>query len=120
MQEPRRASRVTLYQFALCPFSHKVKAAMEVKGIPYTEVEVNPMTKKELPPMPESAEQILHIHAQVAEKAGLVEDARASSKRAHEEVEAKSHRLTDEELRNTYLVSPLAKKIAAHFEHLHG
>lgn len=46
---------VTLYQFALCPFSHKVKAAMDVKGIPYTEVEVNPMTRKELPPMPESA-----------------------------------------------------------------
>ena len=46
---------ITLYQFALCPFSHKVKAAMDVKGIPYTEVEVNPMTKKELPPMPKGA-----------------------------------------------------------------
>jgi glutathione S-transferase len=44
---------VTLYQFALCPFSHKVKAALDVKGIPYTQVEVNPMTKKELPELPD-------------------------------------------------------------------
>ncbi len=40
---------VTLYQFELCPFCHKVKAALEVKGIPFRKVEVNPMTKKELP-----------------------------------------------------------------------
>ncbi|MBL4634009.1 MAG: glutathione S-transferase family protein [Kofleriaceae bacterium] len=40
---------VTLYQFELCPFCHKVKAALDVKGIPYNKVEVNPMTKKELP-----------------------------------------------------------------------
>jgi len=40
---------VTLYQFELCPFCHKVKAALDIKGIPYNKVEVNPMTKKELP-----------------------------------------------------------------------
>ncbi len=40
---------VTLYQFALCPFCHKVKAALEIKGIPFRTIEVNPMTKKELP-----------------------------------------------------------------------
>lgn len=39
----------TLYQFELCPFCHKVKAALEIKGIPFRKVEVNPMTKKELP-----------------------------------------------------------------------
>ncbi len=39
----------TLYQFELCPFCHKVRAALDVKGIPYRTVEVNPMTKKELP-----------------------------------------------------------------------
>ncbi|MCB9558754.1 MAG: glutathione S-transferase family protein [Deltaproteobacteria bacterium] len=38
-----------LYQFELCPFCHKVKAALEVKGIPFRKIEVNPMTKKELP-----------------------------------------------------------------------
>ena len=43
---------VTLYQFALCPFCHKVKAALELKGIPYKTIEVNPMTKKELPELP--------------------------------------------------------------------
>ena len=42
---------VTLYQFELCPFCHKVKAALEFKGIPFRKVEVNPMTKKELPEM---------------------------------------------------------------------
>ena len=39
----------TLYQFELCPFCHKVKAAFEAKGIPYQTIDVNPMTKKELP-----------------------------------------------------------------------
>lgn len=42
---------VTLYQFELCPYCHKVKAAMEAKGIAFTKVEVNPMNKKELPPL---------------------------------------------------------------------
>ena len=46
---------VTLYQFELCPYCHKVKAAMEAKGIPFTKVEVNPMNKKELPPLPDGA-----------------------------------------------------------------
>jgi microsomal prostaglandin-E synthase 2 len=46
---------VTLYQFELCPFCHKVKAAMEAKGIAFTKVEVNPINKKELPPLPEGA-----------------------------------------------------------------
>mgnify|MGYP003654270480 FL=1 len=39
----------TLYQFELCPFCHKVRAALEAKGIAFETVEVNPMTKKELP-----------------------------------------------------------------------
>ena len=46
---------VILYQFELCPFCHKVKAALEVKGIAYRTVEVNPMTKAELPPLPEGS-----------------------------------------------------------------
>ncbi len=46
---------VTLYQFELCPFCHKVKAALDVKGIAYRTVEVNPMTKAELPSLPEDA-----------------------------------------------------------------
>jgi len=44
---------VTLYQFELCPFCHKVKASLDVKGIPYRKVEVNPMSKKELPELPD-------------------------------------------------------------------
>ena len=43
---------VTLYQFELCPFCHKVKAGLELKGIPFSKVEVNPMGKKELPDLP--------------------------------------------------------------------
>ncbi|MCB0220121.1 MAG: glutathione S-transferase [Chrysiogenetes bacterium] len=46
---------VTLYQFELCPYCHKVKAGLEVKGIPFKKIEVNPTTKKELPPLPEEA-----------------------------------------------------------------
>lgn len=44
---------IQLYQFELCPFCHKVKAAMDAKGIPYSKIEVNPYTKKELPDLPE-------------------------------------------------------------------
>ncbi len=40
---------VTLYQFELCPYCHKVRAGLEAKGIPFKKVEVNPMNKKELP-----------------------------------------------------------------------
>ena len=41
-------STLTLYQFELCPYCHKVKAGLELKGIPYRKVEVNPMSKHEL------------------------------------------------------------------------
>jgi len=46
---------LTLYQFALCPFCHKVRAGLELKGLAYRAVEVNPMTKKELPALPADA-----------------------------------------------------------------
>lgn len=47
---------VDLYQFELCPYCHKVKAGLEIKGIEYRKIEVNPMGKKELPAdLPEEA-----------------------------------------------------------------
>lgn len=46
---------LTLFQFELCPYCHKVKAALEVKGLAYDKVEVNPYTKRELPALPEGA-----------------------------------------------------------------
>lgn len=51
----RGMDTVTLYQFELCPYCHKVKAALEAKGIAFTKVEVNPMNKKELPALPVGA-----------------------------------------------------------------
>ena len=51
----RGMDTVTLYQFELCPYCHKVKAALEAKGIAFTKVEVNPMNKKELPTLPAGA-----------------------------------------------------------------
>jgi len=44
-----------LYQFALCPFCCKVREGLELKGIPYRMVEVNPRTKAELPVLPADA-----------------------------------------------------------------
>jgi glutathione S-transferase len=44
-----------LYQFALCPFCSKVREGLELKGIPYRVVEVNPRTKAELPVLPPDA-----------------------------------------------------------------
>ena len=46
---------ITLYQFELCPYCHKVRAGLELKGLAYRKVEVNPMSKKELPALPPSA-----------------------------------------------------------------
>ncbi len=46
---------ITLYQFELCPYCHKVRAGLELKGLAYKKVEVNPMSKRELPPLPASA-----------------------------------------------------------------
>jgi len=44
-----------LYQFSLCPFCSKVRAGLELKGIPYRLVEVNPRSKAELPTLPDNA-----------------------------------------------------------------
>ena len=39
---------LVLYQFELCPFCHKVRAGMDLRGIAYEQVEVNPMNKREI------------------------------------------------------------------------
>jgi microsomal prostaglandin-E synthase 2 len=44
-----------LYQFALCPFCNKVRAGLELKGIRYRTVEVNPRNKAGLPELPADA-----------------------------------------------------------------
>lgn len=41
-----------LYQFELCPFCQKVRAGLNLRGIDYDRVEVNPMTKKEISHVP--------------------------------------------------------------------
>jgi glutathione S-transferase len=46
---------VTLYQFSLCPFCHKVRAGLELKGVTYSVVEVNPRSKAELSALPPEA-----------------------------------------------------------------
>jgi microsomal prostaglandin-E synthase 2 len=48
-------ARATLYQFTLCPFCNKVRAALDLTGVAYDKVEVSPRNKKELPPLPEDA-----------------------------------------------------------------
>lgn len=41
---------ITLYQYAICPFCHKVKSLLSYIGIePQNTIEVNPLTKSELP-----------------------------------------------------------------------
>lgn len=45
----------TLYQFSLCPFCSKVRSGLELKGIRYQMIDVNPRTKAELPALPSEA-----------------------------------------------------------------
>jgi len=52
---------ITLYQFELCPFCHKAKAAMDIKKLPYRKVEVNPYSKKELPELPEGTPRTVPV-----------------------------------------------------------
>lgn len=41
-------SKPVLYQYAICPFCHRVKAFLDFLKIDYSSVEVNPLTKKEI------------------------------------------------------------------------
>ena len=60
--------KVTLYQFTLCPFCNKIRAALDLKGVAYEMVEVSPRTKVELPDLPDEAPRkvpVLSIDDQV-------------------------------------------------------
>jgi len=46
---------ITLYHFELCPYCNKVVAGLDLKGLAYTKVPVNPVSKKELPKLPDMA-----------------------------------------------------------------
>ena len=39
---------ITLYQFELCPFCNKARAGLDLRGLGYSPIEVNPMNKREL------------------------------------------------------------------------
>ncbi|KXZ47817.1 hypothetical protein GPECTOR_32g429 [Gonium pectorale] len=41
-------SRITLYQYEVCPYCCKVRALLDYYKLPYTSIEVNPLTKGEL------------------------------------------------------------------------
>ncbi|KAL3639042.1 hypothetical protein CASFOL_016949 [Castilleja foliolosa] len=48
VQSKYRPNEVVLYQYEACPFCNKVKAFLDYYDIPYTIVEVNPISKKEI------------------------------------------------------------------------
>mmetsp|Transcript_19021 Transcript_19021/g.39380 ORF Transcript_19021/g.39380 Transcript_19021/m.39380 type:complete len:365 (-) Transcript_19021:1248-2342(-) len=39
---------IELFQYAICPFCNKTKAFLDYSGLPYTSIEVNPLTKAEI------------------------------------------------------------------------
>ena len=39
---------MTLYQFELCPFCNKARAGLDLRGLAYNAIEVNPMNKREI------------------------------------------------------------------------
>lgn len=46
--DSEKVEDVTLYQYAVCPFCNKVRAALDYYNVPYKIVEVNPLTKTEI------------------------------------------------------------------------
>ncbi|GAX24243.1 microsomal prostaglandin-E synthase 2 [Fistulifera solaris] len=39
---------IELYEYAICPFCNRVKAFLDYAGLKYSQIEVNPLTKKEI------------------------------------------------------------------------
>lgn len=39
---------IELYKYAICPFCNRVKAFLDYAGLEYSQIEVNPLTKKEI------------------------------------------------------------------------
>jgi len=50
-------TKAILYEFSLCPFCNKVRAALELKGLQFDRIEVTPGNKKELPELPEGSKR---------------------------------------------------------------
>ncbi|HKE13905.1 MAG TPA: protein kinase [Kofleriaceae bacterium] len=67
---------------------------------------------------PEGSEQILQFHARVCELAGRLDDARAALRDGQAEVERKAARLTDAELKATYLSAQVPSLIAEGYARL--
>uniref|UniRef100_A0A7S3SSH2 Prostaglandin E synthase 2 n=2 Tax=Emiliania huxleyi TaxID=2903 RepID=A0A7S3SSH2_EMIHU len=44
---------IRLYQYQICPFCNKIKALLDLHGLEYETVDVNPLTKKEIKPWSE-------------------------------------------------------------------
>lgn len=42
------SQELTLYQYEICPFCNKIKALLDLLNVPYTTIEVNPLSKSEL------------------------------------------------------------------------
>lgn len=41
-------SPIELYSYAICPFCERAKAVLDFLGVPYRNIEVNPLTKSEI------------------------------------------------------------------------
>jgi len=69
---------------------------------------------------PEGAEQVLHIHTRVCERAGRTDDAIAAIEHARDELAAKAEKIRDAELKKTYLGGKTAMAIAGDYARLTG
>mmetsp|Transcript_5717 Transcript_5717/g.10246 ORF Transcript_5717/g.10246 Transcript_5717/m.10246 type:complete len:335 (-) Transcript_5717:8-1012(-) len=63
---------VKLYQYASCPFCNKTQAFMEFHGIPYTPVEVNPISKEQIKFSDYRMVPIAHINGEQVNGSGTI------------------------------------------------
>ena len=48
IDETKETLNITIYQYSICPFCNKVKAVLDLFKHPYSVIEVNPISKKEI------------------------------------------------------------------------
>lgn len=54
----RNPPSIVLFQYSICPFCNRVKSFLDYQNLPYSIIEVNPLTKNEIKPFKDQHKQV--------------------------------------------------------------